>query len=104
MAVIAAVPNQWVQRDPFIGIFTLIIAPALAILAIIGSIKLARDWRYALPAWLYVAAFMIIAVDLFLFSGEADLWASAGGLMLASLLAAAWVGWRREHTPPGKEK
>jgi hypothetical protein len=100
LALVAAVPNEWVQRDPLIGIFTvvwmsvpLLIAPALAILALIGGIKLARDWRYALPAWLYLAAVAIILVDQFMFSGKAGLWALAGFFMVASLLAAAWVGW-----------
>lgn len=100
LALIAVLPTHWVQRDPLIGIVSLIwmavpliIAPALAILALIGSIRLAQDWRHALPPWLYVTAIAIILIDQFLFAGEADLWTPAGVLMAASLLAAAWVGW-----------
>jgi hypothetical protein len=100
LVLIAMVPTDWVQRDPLIGIFSLVwmtvpllIVPALAILAFIGSIQLARDWRYALPCWLFVAAIAIIVVDLFLLSGQANLWTPAGVLMAASLFAVAWVGW-----------
>jgi hypothetical protein len=109
LGLIALVPTDWVQRDPLIGVFSLIwmavpllIVPALAILAFIGSIQLARDWRHALPCWLYVAAIAIILVDLFLFSGEADLWTPAGVLMAASVLAAAWAGWRPPRGPPAQ--
>ena len=106
LGLIALVPTGWVQRDPLIGVFSLIwmavpllIVPALAILAFIGSIKLARDWRYALPCWLFVAAIAIIVVDQFLFSGKAGLWTPAGALMAASVLAAAWAGWRPPAEP-----
>lgn len=109
LALIALVPNSWVQRDPLIGIFSLIwmavpllIVPALAILALIGSIGLAQDWRYALPCWLYVPAIAIICVDQFLFMGEANLWTAAGVLMAASLLAATWVGWWLPSEPPAQ--
>jgi hypothetical protein len=107
LALIALLPTSWVQRDPLIGIFSLIwmavplvIAPALAIVAFIGSVALARDWRYALPAWLYVAAIIVVLVDQFMFSGEANLWTPAGVLMAASLLAATWAGWWLRLGPP----
>lgn len=109
LVLIALLPTGWVQRDPLIGIFSLIwmavpllIVPALAILALIGSIGLARDWRHALPCWLFVPAIAIICVDQFLFSGKAGLWTPAGVLMAASLLAAAWVGWWLPREPPAQ--
>jgi hypothetical protein len=100
LAVWAVLPIEWMQRDPVYAISSLIgfgiplvLMPVLAILALIGSVRLARDWRYALPAWLYVAGIGTVVVDLFVFSGEAGLWTPAGVLMAASLLAAAWTGW-----------
>jgi hypothetical protein len=72
LALVAAVPNEWVQRDPLIGIFTVV-------------------WM-SVPL-LIAPAVVIILVDQFMFSGKAGLWALAGFFMVASLLAAAWVGW-----------
>ena len=97
------------QREPFYTIvvtaefaIALVGLPLLAVLAAIGSFRLARNWRYALPAWLYALAALLVAADLFVFDGEADMWAPAGALMGASLLAAAWAGWILKPGPGGQ--
>ena len=87
------------QREPLYTIFIVLMFGAafagigLAILALIGSFLLARNWRLALPAWLYTIAAGLVCVDLFVFAAKANLWLPATMVACASFLAAVWAGW-----------
>lgn len=61
--------------------------------AVFGSIKLARDWRVALPMWLFVAASLAMIAYQWSGAKEPALLTATGSLLAASALAAAWSGW-----------
>lgn len=100
VAVLAAFPNEWINRPGIYSLYVavvfaipMVVVPILAILALIGSVALWRDWRFALPAWICLIAIGMGIVDLFVFQGQANLLLSAFHLIGVSLLVAAWAGW-----------
>jgi hypothetical protein len=106
LAVVSAAAGD--DREPFytlqaVMLFGIALAalPGLAVLAAIGSIRLAGHWRYALPAWLYTLGTLLVCIDQFLYEGRANLWVPASVLAGASLIAAAWAAWLLK---PGSEE
>lgn len=61
--------------------------------AVAGSVKLRREWKVALPLWLFVAA--TLAMIAYQWSGAEQqvLLTATGWLLAASALAAVWSGW-----------
>jgi hypothetical protein len=61
--------------------------------ALVGSVKLARDWKVALPLWLFVAGSSAMIVYQWSGAEQQSLLTATGGLLAASALAAVWSGW-----------
>ena len=65
----------------------------LAVVALIASSSLARDWRFTLPVWLYTVAAVFVCVHMFVFESSSVLWIPAAAFAVASLLAAIRAAW-----------
>ena len=63
--------------------------------AVSGSVKLRRDWKVALPMWLFVAGSLAMIVYLWSGAEQEPLLTATGWLLAASALAAVWSGWTR---------
>lgn len=63
--------------------------------AVFASVRLAHDWKVALPAWLFVAASVAMVAYQWRGAEEPVLLTATGWLLAASALAAAWTGWTR---------
>jgi len=98
--LLAVMPTAWVSREPLYTVsavlmFSLVLVgvPCLAVLAMIGSITLRRDWRIALPAWICLLAVGAMVFDQLALEGQSGFTKLGFGLIGIGVLAAAWAGW-----------
>jgi hypothetical protein len=61
--------------------------------AVFASIKLAHDWKAALPVWSFVAGSVAMIAYQWRGAEEPVLLTATGWLLGASALATAWAGW-----------
>lgn len=83
------------------GIFGLAFSlPVLALVAPVLAVVLGRDWRVALPLWILSAWAACFLAWVFLDLDER--WAEhvTGGGLVATLVAATWVGYSTKPDPP----
>jgi hypothetical protein len=93
-------PAVWFSREPLYTLsvvltFSLVLVgvPCLAVLALIGSAILRRDWRIAQPAWIGLIAVAAMVCDQVALEGQSGLTKLGFGLIGIGVLAAAWAGW-----------
>ncbi|MDH4124798.1 MAG: hypothetical protein OEW64_07140 [Gammaproteobacteria bacterium] len=91
--------NTQGESGPFYTIFVVLTfglvfgGIGLAVVALMASFWLARDWRFALPAWLYTTAAVFVCIHMLLFEGSGMLWIPAAAFAVASLLAVIRAAW-----------
>lgn len=61
--------------------------------AVAGSVRLRREWKLALPLWLFVAASLAMIVHLWSGAELQSLLTATGWLLAASAVATVWSGW-----------
>lgn len=98
--LLAVMPTDWVSREPLYTLYSVVMfslvlvgVPCLAVLALIGSITLRRDWHIALPAWIGLLAVGAMAFDQLALEGQSGLTKLCFGLIGISVVVAAWAGW-----------
>lgn len=61
--------------------------------AVIASVRLVRDWKVALPVWLFVAGSVMGLAPIWTGWEERGYETASLSLLAASALSAVWAGW-----------
>ena len=67
-------------------------------IATIGGVVLAREWKVALPLWLFVAASLAMVGYQWLGAEDQLLMQTSAFLLATSAVAAVWSGWTQRET------